>query len=111
MDAAIVELLLARGAKVNLKDNDDFTALMFASEQGHLEVVNVLLTQRANPNAINGSKYCTALIMASYKGHFAVVDALLQAGADPGIAKKSGETALIIASKHLSMMILRVVGC
>lgn len=41
----MVAALLACGADVNVQDVDGATALMFASEYGHLETVRLLLAQ------------------------------------------------------------------
>jgi len=38
----IVKLLLGKGADVNAKAKDGWTALMIASRKGHQEVVNLL---------------------------------------------------------------------
>ena len=50
-DAAAVQALLAKGADVNAKNNDGVTALMVASENGHLDVVQALLAKGAEVNA------------------------------------------------------------
>ncbi len=39
---AIVEALLAAGAKVNAKNNDGKTALSIAAEKGHTDIVELL---------------------------------------------------------------------
>jgi len=41
----LAELLLAAGADVNIQDEDGSTALMCASEHGHVELVKLLLSQ------------------------------------------------------------------
>ena len=46
-----MELLLARGADVNVKDNKNQTALMVASQNGHREIVELLLAKGADINA------------------------------------------------------------
>jgi len=44
----VVKALLARGAEVDLRDNDGFTALVLASARGHREVVKLLLAAGAD---------------------------------------------------------------
>lgn len=41
----MVKALLACGADVNIQDDEGSTALMCASEHGHVEIVNLLLAQ------------------------------------------------------------------
>ena len=41
----LAELLLVAGADVNVQDEDGSTALMCASEHGHVELVKLLLNQ------------------------------------------------------------------
>lgn len=41
----MVQALLAHGADVNVQDDEGSTALMCASEHGHVEIVKLLLAQ------------------------------------------------------------------
>jgi len=45
-----VELLLQRGAEVDLQDSDGWTALMCAADNGHERVVELLLRRGAKIN-------------------------------------------------------------
>ena len=47
----IVELLLANGAGVNIKNNEGKTPLYFAAQMGHKEIVELLIAKGANLNA------------------------------------------------------------
>jgi len=60
--------------------NDDDTALMGASQEGHLKVVRQLCERGANVNAATTNGY-TALIWASLKGHLEIVRELCARGA------------------------------
>ncbi len=44
--AQVVKLLLSQGAKTDLKDRTDWTAIMHAAEEGRLEVVSCSWTRR-----------------------------------------------------------------
>ena len=46
----VVDLLLQRGAEVNLQDSDSWTALMYAARYGHERVVELLLQHGADVN-------------------------------------------------------------
>ena len=72
-------------------------ALQAAAENGHLEVVERLLTAKADVNA--GPAYDsgrTALQAAAKNGHLAVVERLLTAK----VAKESVQTALRAAERN-----------
>jgi hypothetical protein len=47
-DATAVNTLLAKGVDVNAKDKDGATALIAASQMGHLDVVRALLANGAD---------------------------------------------------------------
>ena len=79
----------------NLAESQDSqtgnTALMFASANGHLEIVSWLLEiSRSALNAQNSSGN-TALHWASLNGQTLVVAALLHAGASADLRNSSGE--------------------
>jgi ankyrin repeat protein len=88
-DAA--ELLLARGARVDLRDPiAGFASLHWAaaSESSGPELVKLLLAKGADPNAVGGERVGafgfvpqTARLIAERRGHTAIVDALVVAGA------------------------------
>ena len=59
-----VRRLLSEGADVNNADEQGCTPLMAASQNGHVEIVDMLLAAQANANAANNDGQ-TALHMAS----------------------------------------------
>ena len=69
------------------------TALMYASENGHSEIVQLLLNAKAKPDlqTENGE---TALYVAAVKGYPDIVQLLLEYGADPNISNRRGVTAI-----------------
>ena len=109
---ATVKTLLAHGAKVDAKDEArGQTALMWASAEGHVDVVQALIAGGADVRAHLASGF-TPLLFAVREGHLDVVRALLKAGvdvneavaADPGRRKgyggplpKVGATPLLVA--------------
>jgi ankyrin repeat protein len=71
-----VELLLGKGASVNLRDTpEQFTALMFAAAEGHVKVVRLLLEHGADPS-LKDADGDTAESFATQKGHPDVVEIL-----------------------------------
>lgn len=92
-------LFLYDGVNVNDKDISSRTALFWASNQGHTEIVEILLEKGADVNEKDYDDY-TALISASEKGHTEVVRMLLEKGADVNAKTNDGDTALIQASYY-----------
>lgn len=90
-----MEHLVAAGADVNAKRNDGVTALWLAAQEGHTEVVNVLLAAKADVNAKKNDGG-TALMAAAVNGHLPVVERLLAAGADTN-TRAEGYTPLEVA--------------
>jgi ankyrin repeat protein len=114
-DLTGVQALLAAGARVDVKGEGGWDALMHAASAGKPAIVRALLAHGANANTredkagfrtlplapklevttpaavqVTGR---TALINAAVRGHTDVVRELLAAGADPGWRDVSGRTA------------------
>jgi ankyrin repeat protein len=80
----------------SVRPNGD-TPLMAAIDNGHEEIVKILLDQGCNPdtrNLLNGE---TALIRAIRERNLALAAVILTAGADINGRNNEGETALMIA--------------
>jgi len=73
-------LALDNGIDINIKDNNENTALIIASYKENIEIVKSLLDHGAGVNIKNNKGY-TALILASYKGNIGIVDLLKSHGA------------------------------
>lgn len=75
------EDLLDSGANIEARDGSDRqTALVFAANRGHIDIVRMLVNKKANINA-QDDKGWTALSEASYRGRYDVVEFLLEKGA------------------------------
>jgi outer membrane protein assembly factor BamB len=83
-DATRVKELLSKGVDVNAKTKYGATALHFAADKGHFEVVRALLDHKANVNAKDTFYNATPLTWAGYHDHWKVIQALLEAGAEGG---------------------------
>ncbi|RLN88039.1 hypothetical protein BBJ28_00022566 [Nothophytophthora sp. Chile5] len=83
---------------VDALSSDQWTALMAASEEGHTDVVELLLTNKASVDTQlpNGA---TALNIACFNGQVGAVRALLASGAAIELADDLGFTALMVASQ------------
>jgi ankyrin repeat protein len=120
--ADVVQLLLESGADANVMGGRGYTrsitawvlgksssgtdehitcctALMYASEAGHSNVVQALLDAKVNRDTRDADG-TTALMFAAKNGRIDVVRALIKGGADLNIANNSGQTALILAKTY-----------
>ena len=104
--AGVLELLLQYRAIVNQPDGSGVRAMHVACEEGHTEVVAVLLginteghTEVADVNK-RDNRGRTPLFFACRHGHAEIVAMLLAANADVNQAHNEGATPLYIASKH-----------
>ena len=92
----IAEIMLNQGAKVDLIDNKRVSALMHATEHGHL-AVKLLIEHGACIN-LQDNEGCTPLMVACQNGHRDVVSILLDSGTFSTILQNNhGKTALDIA--------------
>jgi ankyrin repeat protein len=75
------ELLIKYGADIDPVDEEyQSTPLGMACRWGHLEMVNYLLKQGADPNR-GGASWATPLAWAKKKGQFEIEETLINAGA------------------------------
>jgi ankyrin repeat protein len=79
----VVEKLIKEGADVTVCDENGLTALLWASDRGHVEVVGLLLSH-SDLNAADKNGH-SALHRAVNEGHLLVVEVLLAAGADRAV--------------------------
>jgi ankyrin repeat protein len=98
-DLEAVKQVIEKGGKVDKLDVAGQTALMWASEGGHMEVIKYLIEKGADVNILS-SKYGrgSALIYAAAAGRLETVEYLVEHGANINAANTSqNETALIWA--------------
>lgn len=113
-DTAGVERALAAGVPVDAGTRYQQTALMFAAQYGHLDVVELLIAKGANVNQKDTFYSVTPLMAAMQDGHVAVMKLLIEKGADgangalnAGIRAKDAElVAAALASPKLDLAML-----
>jgi PQQ-like domain/Ankyrin repeats (many copies) len=79
-DVARVTAALDKGADVNAKTRYGATALTYAADKGHLDVVKLLIARGADVNAQDSFYQMRAVDMAMQNNHPAVVTLLLERG-------------------------------
>lgn len=83
-DLAAVKALLDAGVPVDSPSEYGASALSFASDKGHVEVVKLLLERGANPKVKDTFYESDPMTWAAYNGHAEVVKLLIGAGVDAG---------------------------
>ncbi|HEX6043801.1 MAG TPA: ankyrin repeat domain-containing protein [Pyrinomonadaceae bacterium] len=107
-DLEVVKVLVQRGADVNVKDKQGYTALFHAIEAMYDDVELVLLSQPGlDPNArgLNGT---TALLKYVWRDRKDAVDVLLKRGADVNAQDADGDAPLHGAAENGNVEILNL---
>ena len=85
--------LLDDGADINAKDNQGFSPLIYAAQQGHLPLVDLLVLRGADLNLANNYG-ATSLSMAAQDGLLEVVKLLVKKGSNIDQSADLGVTPL-----------------
>jgi len=93
-----VELLLKKGADINMSTPGGWTALMVAVSYGHVEIVKTLLREGADVNIANS--HGNAIAQAASKGHVEIVKILLKNGFDSNTDLNNEKTVLDAAREN-----------
>ncbi len=107
-DLEEVNQLIAKGAKVNGKENSDqgITPLFLAVENGNLEIVETLLNFGAKVNARDDEKQ-TPLMKLDDDATPELVRLLIKHGAKINLTDKEKNTALIFAAENSTVEVLQ----
>jgi serine/threonine-protein phosphatase 6 regulatory ankyrin repeat subunit B len=95
---ALVDLLLAKNAKINQTANLNTNALYHAANEGHASTVVKLLEAKANINASHKITKNTPLLVAIRSGNIESVNAILAAGGNGKENNRDGITTLMYAA-------------
>lgn len=93
------QLLIRRGARQDLADEEGRLPLPLAAEKGFDIVVRDLIRAGGDANLKTGKNEDTPLILAATKGNEKAVKALLENGADKEMMNKFGDMALDVAEE------------
>jgi len=96
-----VKELIKSGVDVNMRDADDYTALILASDKDNdkdnIEISKFLIDSGADINAKARDGY-TALILATLNQHIKIAKFLIDSGADINMKTNKNNTALMFAA-------------
>lgn len=95
----LVQLLIARGSKIDHRDKKGFTPLHWAAMNGHLEIIDILVSNGADLEA-EDKLSMSPLLVAAWYGHVQVVERLIALGSKPSKSDKKQQTILHCASKN-----------
>ncbi|CAI8021140.1 Putative ankyrin repeat protein MM_0045 [Geodia barretti] len=101
----VVSLLLEAGAKVDLQDELEDSALMLAAKYCRTDIVSLLLEAGAKIDLQN--KRDSALMMAVRWGRTEVVSQLIDAGANIDLQNEDGDSAVIVATTNYNLSVLK----
>ena len=96
----VVELLLSKGAEIDVEDKYSRTPLMLAVKNGHNDVSMHLINHGADVSKIGVFRRSTLLRYASENGHSRVVELLLSKGAEIDAEDKNHRTPLMLAVEY-----------
>jgi ankyrin repeat protein len=99
-DAERVRFLVTRGADVNARDGEGYTALINASRFGFDALAGVLLAHRADPNLADRASGWSPLMYAAWGDDADLVRALVEHGAAIEARDHDAMTALGIAAQN-----------
>ena len=95
----MVKYFLEKGAKTDIKDEDGWTALHWASWTGMPTIVAELVKAGSDVNALDNHKQ-SSLMIASQRGNDKVVEILINAGADRTLKNDNGLDATDFVKKY-----------
>ncbi|XP_032575032.1 protein TANC2 isoform X1 [Drosophila sechellia] len=90
----VVGILISRGAQIDARNRQGYSALWLAVKEGHWSVVEHLLQRGALLDEPLGQTRKTPLMIAAEEGHLELVDLLLARGAQREAQDHEGFTAL-----------------
>lgn len=95
----LTEILDGGDVDVNLPNEYQSTALLYAAKTGQLEASALLIKRGARVDSRNSS-LTTALHCASSSGHLAMCKLLVESGADPRVRDEDRDTAFDMAKEE-----------
>lgn len=105
----VVYFLLQNGAKIDAQDNRGWTSLFYATYQGHVNVVKMLLENDANREIREYDMEMTPLLVAAKEGHEVIFEVLLRHKASLQARTKLAEDARSLALRHGNNTVVNII--
>uniref|UniRef100_A0A674NW18 Scaffold protein ILK n=1 Tax=Takifugu rubripes TaxID=31033 RepID=A0A674NW18_TAKRU len=102
--SGVVDMLIMRGARINVMNRGDDTPLHLAASHGHRDILAKLIQCKADPNTANEHGN-TPLHYACFWGQDEVAEDLVASGAQVCICNRYGQTPLDKAKPHLRQLL------
>ena len=93
----LVKFFIAKGIDIDAKNNQGWTALVYAASSSRPDVLKFLITSGANPN-IRDNQLKTPLMLAAVSGSVESVKVLLSIGVDVNAEDADKKSALMYAA-------------
>ncbi|MCO0596671.1 ankyrin repeat domain-containing protein [Peribacillus butanolivorans] len=101
-----ISRLIEEGADINTQDSEGRTATMIATYNNDFETAKILITAGADVNIQDDMKN-NPFLYAGAEGYLEILKLTINAGADPKITNRYGGTALIPASEHGNVNVIK----
>lgn len=107
-DLEICELFLKAGMDINERDSAGTPFLCSAARNGKLDMIQWLLENGADIDAVSYDRGYSAVMDAVWKSNLPIVELLVNKGANLNFISRDGQTALILATGSENFDICRV---
>jgi ankyrin repeat protein len=97
---AVKELIEENPGIVNIENSEGQTPLFVASLLGHIDIVELLVTNGAHIDHQDTTDGFTPLSLAAIRGHLHVVEYLIIQGANVNLKINRGDTPLMLACRN-----------
>lgn len=103
-DAQTLELMIGKGGDVNKTSLAGDSSLIYASRNGWMDIVELLLENGASLNYKNPFTENTALVEAVLAGHSHIMQYLVDKGADVAYRDQYGNTLIMLAASRAHLV-------
>lgn len=106
----LCELFLKAGMDINERDSAGTPFLCYAARNGKFDMVQWLLENGADIDAVSSDRGYSAVMDAVWKANVQIVELLVNKGANLNFVSRDGQTALILATGSENFQICRILA-